>query len=249
MVRIKSPDDIAKMRRAGQVVARTLQELAAAIRPGKTTGQELDRLAEKLVREAGGVPSFKGYRGYPKSICLSINEQVVHGIPDGRVLQEGDVASIDLGVKLDGFHGDAAVTVPVGRISADADRLLKVTREALMLGVEMARPGGHLHDIGGAVQAYVEKHGYSVVRELVGHGIGRELHEDPQVPNFGKPGTGLLLTAGMTLAIEPMVNQGTHRVTSLPDRWTVVTADGRLSAHFEHTVAICEDGPEVLTEP
>jgi len=249
LVRIKSPDDIAKMRRAGQVVARTLQELAAAIRPGKTTGQELDRLAEKLVREAGGVPSFKGYRGYPKSICLSINEQVVHGIPDGRVLQEGDVASIDLGVKLDGFHGDAAVTVPVGRISADADRLLKVTREALMLGVEMARPGGHLHDIGGAVQAYVEKHGYSVVRELVGHGIGRELHEDPQVPNFGKPGTGLLLTAGMTLAIEPMVNQGTHRVTSLADRWTVVTADGRLSAHFEHTVAICEDGPEVLTEP
>jgi len=235
------------MRRAGAVVGRTLRELVASIKPDSTTGQDLDTLAERLILEAGGVPSFKGYRGYPRAICLSANEQVVHGIPGPQVLRTGDIVSIDLGAKLDGFHGDSAVTVGVGRVSKEAERLMRVTYEALMMGVEMARPGNHLNDIGSAVQKYAEKHGYSVVRELVGHGIGRQLHEDPQVPNYGKAGTGLLLSQGMTLAIEPMINQGTHRVSSLDDHWTVVTADGKLSAHFEHTVAISADGPDVLT--
>lgn len=247
MIRLKSPDEIEKMRRAGRVVAQTLEALTAAIRPDKTSGEQLDALAEKLIHEAGGVPSFKGYRGYPSSICLSVNEQVVHGIPGKRVLQSGDIASIDLGVILDGYHGDSAITVAVGKADPEVERLLRVTRESLMAGIAKAAAGNHLQDIGAEVQRHAEQNGFSVVRELVGHGIGRDLHEDPQVPNYGKAGMGLLLAQGMTLAIEPMVNQGTHRVNSLKDGWTVVTADGKLSAHFEHTVAITQNGPDVLT--
>jgi methionyl aminopeptidase len=235
------------MRRAGKIVGQTLSALANSIRAGKTTGNDLDALAEKLIREAGGVPSFKGYRGYPSSVCLSVNEQVVHGIPGPSVLMTGDIVGIDLGVLLDGYHADAALTVAVGRISPEAERLLRVTQEALMVGIEQARPGRHLMDIGHAIQQHAERNHFSVVRELVGHGIGRELHEEPQVPNFGRKGAGLPLAQGMTLAIEPMVNQGTHRIRALDDDWTVVTADGKMSAHFEHTVAIGKSGADVLT--
>lgn len=247
MVRLKSPEEIEKIRKAGKIVAQTLQELASSIKPGKTTGDDVDKLATKLIAEAGGTPSFLGYRGYPKSICFSINEQVVHGIPDSRVLNVGDIVSIDLGVKLNGYHGDSAITVAVGRVSKEAEKLMRVTQEALQLGIEAARSGNRLFDIGHAVQKYAEEHNFSVVRELVGHGIGRDLHEDPQVPNYGCAGMGMPLAQGMTLAIEPMVNEGTHKVKSLSDKWTVVTADGRMSAHFEHTVAIGPDGPDILT--
>lgn len=235
------------MRRAGKIVGETLNALAGSIKSGRTTGKDLDALAEKLISEAGGWPSFKGYRGYPCAICLSVNEQVVHGIPGPGVLMPGDIVSIDLGVKLDGYHADAAVTVGVGKISPEAEMLLRVTQEALMQGIEQARPGRHLMDIGHAIQEHAERNHFSVVRELVGHGIGRDLHEDPQVPNFGRKGAGLPLAQGMTLAIEPMVNQGTHRVRSLDDHWTVVTADGKMSAHFEHTVAVGKDRADVLT--
>lgn len=247
MVKLKSPDEIEKMRRSGRIVAETLKELAASIKPGKTTGAELDALAEKLITGAGGWPSFKGYKGYPKAICLSINEAVVHGIPGPRVLQSGDIAGIDLGVKLDGYHADAALTVAVGHPSKDVEKLLRVTQEALMCGIEMAQAGRRLFDIGHAIQRHAEKNRFSVVRELVGHGIGRELHEDPQVPNYGAAGAGMPLSPGMTLAIEPMINQGTHKVKSLPDRWTVVTADGKMSAHFEHTVVVGKGKAELLT--
>lgn len=249
MVKLKSEQDIEKMRQAGRIVGQTLLELAEAIRPDVTTAQDLDTLAEKRIREAGAVPSFKGYRGYPKSICCSVNEQVVHGIPSDRLLRSGDIVSLDLGVKLNGFHADAALTVGVGAISDEAERLMRVTQEALECGIQMARPGCHLMDISSAIQQHAESHGYSIVRDLVGHGIGRDLHEDPQVPNYGVPGAGLPLADGMTLAIEPMVNEGTYKVKSLSDQWTVVTADGKMSAHFEHTVAIRKDGPDVLTLP
>ncbi len=235
------------MRRAGRIVALTLGELAASIKPGKTTGDDLDALAEALITQAGGWPSFKGYKGYPKAICLSINDAVVHGIPGPRVLQSGDIAGIDLGVKLDGYHADAAVTVAVGHASKDAEKLLRVTQESLMCGIENAREGRRLFDIGHAIQAHAEKNRFSVVRELVGHGIGRQLHEDPQVPNYGTAGAGMPLAQGMALAIEPMINQGTQKVKSLPDRWTVVTADGKMSAHFEHTVVVGKDKAELLT--
>lgn len=248
MIYLKSREEIEKIRKACRLVAQALERLRAAIRPGVTT-EELDRVAEDFIRRHGGLPAFKGYRGYPKSLCVSVNEEVVHGIPGDRRLKEGDIVSLDLGVIMDGYYGDAAITVPVGRVSELAQRLLKVTEEALYRGIEQARPGNRLTDISHAIQRHVEAAGFSVVRDFVGHGIGRELHEDPQVPNFGPPNQGPRLRPGMVLAIEPMVNAGTWRVKILENQWTVVTADGELSAHFEHTVAVTEDGPEILTLP
>ncbi|BDG62242.1 type I methionyl aminopeptidase [Caldinitratiruptor microaerophilus] len=248
MIILKSAREIAIMREAGRIAARVHEALREAIRPGVET-RELDALADRLIREAGGVPTFKGYHDYPASICTSVNEVVVHGIPSSRRLREGDIVAIDLGVTYQGYVGDCAYTWPVGEVSDEARRLLQVTQEALQLAIEQCRPGRHLGDIGHAVQSHVEAAGFSVVREYVGHGIGASMHEDPQVPNYGQPGTGVVLRPGMVLAIEPMVNAGTWEVRVLPDRWTVVTADGRYSAHFEHTVAITEGDPLILTLP
>ncbi|WP_324717005.1 type I methionyl aminopeptidase [Carboxydochorda subterranea] len=246
MIVIKRPDELRRMREAGRVVARVLLEIEKRVRPGVTTG-ELDRFAEEFIRAAGGEPSFKGYRGYPASICTSVNEEVVHGIPSGRRLEEGDIVSVDVGVLLDGFHGDAARTFAVGEVDPRTRRLLEVTERALEAGIATAREGNRISDIGHAVQRVVEGAGFSVVRDFVGHGIGRQMHEDPQVPNFGVPGRGPRLLRGMTIAIEPMVNAGAPDVTILEDHWTAVTVDGSRSAHFEHTVAISEDGPVILT--
>jgi methionyl aminopeptidase len=246
-VQIKTGDDLSRMRDAGRVVRAVLDALVAAAVPGVTTF-DLDRLAESRTREMGAVPAFKGYLGYPASVCVSVNEEVVHGIPsEKRVLRDGDVVGLDFGAILGGFHGDAAETVLVGQASPDAERLVAATREALAAGIAAARPGGRVGDIGSAVQRSVEAAGYSVVREFVGHGIGRKLHEAPQVPNFGEPGTGAWLRPGLVLAIEPMVNAGLPGIRTLEDGWTAVTEDGSLSAHFEHTVAITEEGPEILT--
>jgi methionyl aminopeptidase len=246
-VHLKGADDLSRMREAGRVVRTVLDEVAAAAVAGVSTA-ELDRLAEARTVALGAVPAFKGYLGYPASICISVNEEVVHGIPsERRVLREGDVVGLDFGAILGGFHGDAAETVLVGRGSPEAVRLIETTRAALEAGVAAARSGGRLGDIGAAVQRTAEAAGYSVVREFVGHGIGRKLHEPPQVPNFGEPGTGAWLRPGLVLAIEPMVNAGLPGVRTLEDGWTAVTEDGRLSAHFEHTVAITEEGPEILT--
>ncbi len=247
MIFLKSLWEIEKMRRSNAIVAEVLARLRETIKPGITT-LELDRLAENLCRKKGAKPAFKGYRGYPFSLCVSINEEVVHGFPSKkRVLKEGDIVSLDFGVLYDGYYGDAAITVPVGEISERAKRLLRVTEEALYKGIEQAVVGKRLGDISSAIQRYVEAHGYSVVRQFVGHGIGRALHEDPQVPNFGKPGRGIKLKEGMVLAIEPMVNEGTYEVEILADGWTAVTKDRKLSAHFEHTVAITKNGPEILS--
>lgn len=235
------------MRDSGRILARTMRLVSEAIEPGKTTPLMLDALAEQLITDAGGIPSFKGYRGFPASACISVNEVVVHGIPDSRVLVEGDIVGLDFGVIYKGWHSDSAWTFPVGKISDEAQRLLNVTKEALMQGIAKARVGNRIGDIAATVQRYVESNRYNVVRDLVGHGIGRALHEEPSVPNFGKAGKGPLLKEGMTICIEPMVNQGTYRVRTLPDEWTLVTADGKLSAHFEHTVAITKDGPMILT--
>jgi methionyl aminopeptidase len=224
------------------VVAEALEILRKEVRPGIST-DELDQLAEDAIRSRGAVPAFKGYRNYPKTLCASINEQVVHGIPSGRRLKEGDIIGLDLGAIVGGFYGDAAITVPVGSISQNARRLIEVTEQALMLGIEEAVVGSRLSDIGHAVQGYVERAGFSVVTDFVGHGIGRQLHEEPQVPNYGKPGQGPRLQAGMVLAIEPMVNFGKSAVRILEDRWTAVTQDASLSAHFEHTIAIQAAGP------
>lgn len=248
MIILKSAREIAIMREAGRIVAQVHEELRKAVRPGVTT-RELDQLAESLIRKAGGIPTFKGYHGYPASICTSVNEEVVHGIPGDRKLQEGDIIAIDLGVTYRGYVGDSAYTWPVGQVSEEARRLLQVTREALERAIAQCYPGKHLGDIGHAVQSHVEAHGFNVVRDYVGHGIGASMHEDPQVQNYGRPGTGVPLRAGMVLAIEPMVNAGTGQVKTLGDDWTVVTLDGRYSAHFEHTVAITENGPEILTLP
>lgn len=234
------------MRQAGRIVAGALQELAGAVRPGITTLQ-LDTLARQYIEKSGARPAFLGYHGFPASICASLNEEVVHGIPGLRRLKAGDIISIDVGVFYKGYYGDAAATFPVGEVSPLAKRLLEVTRESLYKGIEKAYPGNRLYDISAAIQTYVESRGFSVVRSYVGHGIGSEMHEEPQVPNFGLPGKGPLLEAGMVLAIEPMVNAGTWEVETLSDDWTVVTKDRNLSAHFEHTVAIMEDGPEILT--
>jgi methionyl aminopeptidase len=244
----KSPAEIERMRPANQLVADVLAELRGIVAPGVTTA-ELDAVAEKRVRAAGGVPAFKGYHGFPATLCISVNEEVIHGIPGPRALREADIVSIDLGVVLGGFYGDAAVTVPVGRIDDGAAELLRVTEEALYLGIERARSGGRVSDIGHAVQRHVEAHGFSVVREFVGHGVGHSLHEEPQVPNFGPAGRGPRLTEGMTLAIEPMVAMGKAAVKVLGDGWTAVTRDHSLAAHFEHTVAITGAGPVILTTP
>ncbi|MBE3550202.1 MAG: type I methionyl aminopeptidase [Brockia lithotrophica] len=246
MIHLYTAEEIRKIREAGRIVAHVHKVLSELIEPGITT-RELDQVAEREIRSLGALPSFLGYNGYPASICTSINEEVVHGIPSERVLREGDILSIDVGAYYDGFHGDGAWTYAVGRASPEDQKLLDVAREALFRGIDAARPGNHLSDISHAIQTYVEAHGFSVVRAYVGHGVGRNLHEEPPVPNFGPPGRGPKLRAGMVLAIEPMVNAGTFEVRTLDDRWTVVTADGRRSAHFEHTIAITEEGPIVLT--
>ncbi|HAP32215.1 MAG TPA: type I methionyl aminopeptidase [Firmicutes bacterium] len=246
MITLKSVQEIELMRQAGQIVARTLQVLKKAIKPGIATAQ-LDVLARRTIEGFHASPAFLGYRGFPASICASLNEEVVHGIPGLRRLQEGDIISIDVGVYYRGYYGDAAVTFPVGEISPLALKLLKVAEQSLYAGLTKAYPGRHLYDISNAIQTYVEGRGFSVVRNYVGHGIGSAMHEEPKVPNFGIPGKGPLLEAGMVLAIEPMVNMGGWQVETLGDEWTVVTRDRSLSAHFEHTVAILEDGPAILT--
>jgi methionyl aminopeptidase len=246
MIVCRSKAEIEKLRRVNQLVARILAELRHMVAPGVTT-KEIDASAEALVRAAGAEPAFKGYHGYPATVCASVNEQVVHGIPSSRRLVEGDVLSIDMGAKLNGFYGDCAVTCPVGRVSADADRLLRVTEEALFHGIDAVKPGARVSDIGAAVQAHVEAHGFSVVREFVGHGVGTSLHEEPQIANYGPAGRGPRLSEGMVLAIEPMVNVGDAAVKVLGDGWTAVTRDGTLSAHFEHTVVVTGDGCEMLT--
>ncbi len=248
MIILKSEAEIAIMRRAGSLVWHVIDRIGQAVRPGVTT-RELDAIAENTIRAAGAEPSFKGYHGYPASICASVNEQVIHGIPGERRLAEGDIIGIDVGAVLNGYHGDSARTFAVGAVSPEASRLLKVTEESLAAGIEAARAGNALGDIGHAVQSHAESHGFSVVRDFVGHGIGRRMHEGPAIPNYGREGMGRRLRAGMVLAIEPMINAGGYEVEVLSDNWTAVTRDGSLSAHFEHTVAITEDGPVVLTLP
>ena len=246
MVFTRSREEIEKIRVSAQLVAMTLRELGRAVRPGVTTA-ELDRLAETYIRDHGAKPAFKGYRGFPASICSSVNEEVVHGMPGPRTLCEGDIIGIDVGAEQDGYFGDSAFTFAVGEASDEARKLMAVSREALMQGIAQARPGNRVGDISNAIQRHVELHGFSVVRALVGHGIGREMHEEPAVPNFGPPGRGPRLMAGLVLAIEPMVNVGGFEVVTRSDGWTVATKDGALSAHFEHTVALGLDGPEILS--
>lgn len=247
MILLKNRSQIALMKESGRIVARTLRLVSEEIAPGKTP-KELDALADRLIREQGGVPSFLGYRGFPASACISVNDVVVHGIPTAIPLEEGDIISLDFGVVKDGWHADGAWTFPVGKVAPNAQRLMNVTRESLYQGIAKARVGGRLGDIGAAVQKYCENNGYGVVRELVGHGIGQKLHEEPSnVPMFGKPGKGELMREGLTICIEPMINEGTHQVKFLDDQWTVKTADGKLSAHFEHTIAVLKDGPMIIT--
>jgi methionyl aminopeptidase len=246
MIVTKSADELAIMREAGRITAAALRAVGEAVAPGVTTA-ELDRCAESLIRDAGAVPAFKGYHGFPGTLCTSVDGQVVHGIPGPRALREGEIVSVDCGAIVDGYYGDSAMTFAVGTVSDEAQRLMAVTRASLEAGIARCRPGMRLHDISAAVQSIAEGAGFSVVREYVGHGIGREMHEDPQVPNYGRAGTGPTLKSGMVLAIEPMINSGGAAVRSLDDGWTVVTEDGSLSAHFEHTVAITEDGPLILT--
>jgi methionyl aminopeptidase len=248
MIQLKSQREIEVMARGGQILAETVTLMEKSVRPGIST-QDLDKIADEFIRShPGAIPSFKGLYNFPASICTSINNEIVHGIPSRkRVLIEGDIVSVDVGVKFEGYHTDSATTVAVGEIPEESKRLLAITREALAAGVAAARNGNHLGDIGAAVQTVVEKAGFSVVRDLVGHGIGSGFHEEPQVPNYGKPNRGLRLVPGLTIAIEPMVNAGKAGIRTMPDRWTVVTIDGTRSAHFEHTVAITENGPRVLT--
>ena len=249
MITLKSAQELALMREAGRIVAEVLAEIREAVSPGVTTS-DLEAVAGRIiVGKYGAIPSFKGYRGFPGMICASINEEIVHGIPGERVLNEGDIVSVDVGVIYKGFHGDAAMTAPVGNIDAESQRLMDVTAESLRVGIEAAKPGFYTTDISKAIQAYVEGQGFSVVREYTGHGIGRNMHEDPQIPNYFEPRLGgrIRLRPGMTFALEPMVNVGDWRTRLLEDRWTVVTADGTRSAHFEHTVAVTKNGPEILT--
>ena len=248
MIQLKSPREIDIMARGGQILGATVQMLRREVRAGMSTWQ-LDEMAESFIRShAGATPSFKGLYGFPGSVCVSINEEIVHGIPSRRrVLHDGDIISIDVGVKYEGYHTDSATTVAVGAVPDESQRLLDVTQEALAAGIEAAQPGNHVGDIGAAIQAVVERSGFSIVRDLVGHGIGVAFHEEPQVPNYGKPRRGTKLMPGLTIAIEPMVNAGGPSTRTMPDRWTVVTVDGSRSAHFEHTVAITETGPRVLT--
>ncbi len=234
------------MREAGLVVAETIEVLLRSLEPGMKT-RALDAIASREIKRLGAKPAFKGYRGFPATICVSINHEIVHGIPGERVIREGDIVSLDVGAVVDGYYSDSAVTAPAGKASPEALRLIKTTRQSLQLGIRQAVPGNRIGDIGAAVQQHAESAGYGVVREYVGHGIGRALHEEPAIPNFGEPGKGILLRPGMVIAIEPMLNQGTWHTQALDDGWTVVTADGKLSAHFEHTVAITDEGPQVFT--
>lgn len=247
MVIFKSNEEISKIRKASQIVARTLEVLSQHVQPGVTT-RELDAVAESEIRKAGAVPAFKGYKGFPATLCVSVNEEVVHGIPSNRKLKEGDIVSLDLGAIWDGFYGDAARSFVVGQPVEQVKKLVDVTEKSLMLGIEQARPGNRIGDIGHAVQDYVEMNGYSVVRDFVGHGIGRSLHEDPQIPNYGKPGQGHRIKPGMVLAIEPMVCMGSADVEVLEDNWTAITRDRSLAAHFEHSVAVTPEGPVILSE-
>jgi methionyl aminopeptidase len=248
VIQLKSPREIDIMARGGQILGATVEMLRREVRPGMSTW-ELDELAESFIRShPGAKPSFKGLYGFPGSVCVSINEEIVHGIPSRRrVLHDGDIISIDVGVQFEGYHTDSATTVPIGHVPDESRRLLSVTQRALAAGIEAARPGNHIGDIGAAIQAVVEESGFSIVRDLVGHGIGVAFHEEPQVPNYGKPRRGTKLVPGLTIAIEPMVNIGGPGTRTMPDRWTVVTIDGSRSAHFEHTVAVTENGPRVLT--
>lgn len=246
MIVIKNDSEIEYMRQSGVITARTLDMIQEVIKPGVTTGL-INNLAEKFIIEQGAVPAFKGLYGFPATLCISVNDEVVHGIPGKRVLDEGDIVSIDCGAVINGFYSDAARTYPVGTVSKEAQRLIDVTKQSFFEGIKFARIGNRLEDISHTIQAYVEGNGFSVVRDYVGHGIGRAMHEDPQVPNYGKPGRGVRLVKGMCLAIEPMVNMGGYRVKALSNEWTVVTVDGSLSAHYENTVAILDDGPEILT--
>jgi methionyl aminopeptidase len=246
MVILKSEEEIEKIRKASQIVAKTLQVLGQSVHAGIST-LELDEIAESEIRKAGATPAFKGYRGFPRTLCVSINEEIVHGIPSRRRLKDGDIVSLDLGAIWQGFYGDAALTFAVGTISREAERLVEATKKSLQIGIQEAKPGNRIGDIGYAVQAFIEKQGYSVVREFVGHGIGRNLHEDPQIPNYGKSGQGHRIKPGMVIAIEPMVCEGGPEVEMMKDNWTAVTRDRKLAAHFEHSVAITEDGPRVLS--
>jgi methionyl aminopeptidase len=247
MIKLKSPENIAAMQRAGRLAGEVREAVKAYAKVGMTT-RELDLYARKIIKKGGAEPSFLGYNGYPANICISVNEEVVHGIPGDRVLMDGDLVSIDIGTYLGGFHGDTADSFVVGKANPEAEDLIAATRESFYVGLELCVPGNKIGDIGHAIQEYVEDHGYSVVRALTGHGIGRKLHEDPAVPNYGRKHTGDVLRPGMTIAIEPMVNAGTHRVYVLDNDWTIVSADGRLSAHYEHTVAITEGEPLILTK-
>ena len=246
MIVLKSQQEIAYMREAGRIVAETLELIRQAVKPDVTT-QELDRIADEYIRERGAIPAFKGYNGFPGSICASVNEEVVHGIPGPRKLKNGDIISVDIGTLINGFYGDAAMTFPVGEVTPEVAQLLKVTEESLYKGIAQAVADQRLYDISHAVQIHAEEFGYGVVRDYVGHGIGRKMHEDPQIPNYGAPGRGPRLKPGMTLAIEPMINMGTYEVKTLLDNWTVITRDKKWSAHFEHTIAVTDGEPEILT--
>lgn len=246
MIILKLPEEIEKMRASNHIVAEILIALKEKVKPGITTG-ELDNYSEELVRKKGAVPAFKGYMGYPYSLCISVNSEVVHGMPSNRVLIEGDIVSLDFGAYYKGYYGDAAITVPVGKVSEDAARLIRVTEQGLYNGIREAKKGNRLGDISAAVQSCIESAGFSVVRDFVGHGIGKKLHEEPQIPNYGIKGRGVELKAGMVLAIEPMVNEGTYKVKITDNGWTVITEDGKLSAHFEHSVAVTNDGPDILS--
>jgi methionyl aminopeptidase len=247
VIDLKSPRELGLMRRGGHILADVMDRLRTFVEPGMST-QEIDEEVESFIRQRGAVPAFKGYRGFPATVCISINEEIVHGIPSPhRRIKEGDIVGLDLGCIVEGYYADCAFTLPLGDIPPRVHQLLDVTRESLDLAIAECRPGRRVSDVSHAVQRYVEGHGFSVVRAFVGHGIGRQLHEDPQVPNFGDPGRGPQLKPGMVLAVEPMVTMGTHEVRILDDHWTAVTADGSLAAHFEHTIAVTDDGPEVLT--
>lgn len=247
MVRIKSNKEIEKMRKAGKITGGALVAAGEAIRPGMTT-RELDSIIRKYIESHGAKPSFLGYGGFPGSACISVNDEVIHGIPGGRKIEEGDIVSVDVGAYIGGYHGDSCKTFAVGKVSEEVAALLKSTEESLYIAIEMAKPGVRLGDIGAAIAKHNEDNGFSVVREFVGHGVGKELHEDPEVPNYGKAGHGLRLQPGMVIAIEPMINMGTKEIKTMPDHWTVKTIDGKPSAHFEHTIAITQDGCVILTK-
>lgn len=247
MITYKSESEIAKMRQAGRIIAKTMREVSEAMVAGKHSLLNLDAMAEKIILAEGGIPSFKGYKGFPAAACIAVNDGVVHGVPNEYVIQTGDIVTLDFGVIWQGWHADSAWTFAVGEVAPNAQRLMNVTKESLYQGIGKAKVGNKIGDIAFAVQSYVERNGYAIVRDLVGHGIGQALHEEPPVPNFGKPRKGVPLRPGMTFCIEPMVNEGTYKVKTLDDGWTVVTADGKLSAHYEHTVVVTSDGPLILT--